>query len=101
MAAAAGAAPGAAAPDVRELVAKLQKRSFAAFAACCAALLGAQLLRTVAPPAGSADAAAQMPWVQPHLHAMRAAWLAAGGADAQPGAQLGRAACRGVRALLR
>ena len=71
---------------VRELVAKLQRRSFVAFLVLVAAVLGAQLLRAVAPPAGSADVAAQMPWVQPHLRAMRDAWLGAGGADAQPGA---------------
>ena len=96
----AATSPAQAAPDMRALVAKLQQRSFAAFAVCVAALLGAQLLRTVAPPAGSADAAAQMPWVQPHLRAMRAAWLAEGGPDAQPGAALDVAACRDMRALL-
>ena len=67
----AATSPAQAAPDMRTLVAKLQQRSFAAFAVCFAALLGAQLLRTVAPPAGSADVAAQMPWVQPYLQAMR------------------------------
>ena len=85
----AAAAPGGSPPELRTLVAKLQQRSITAFAVLFGALLGAQLLRTVAPPAGSADAAAQMPWVQPHLHAMRAAWLAEGGADAQPGAWAG------------
>ena len=73
--------------DARSAVLKLRQHTLVAFAVLLCALAGAQLLRAVAPAPGSFDDASQMAWVQPHLDAMRAAWLAAGGADAPSGAQ--------------
>jgi hypothetical protein len=95
--------PGAGARTT--LAGELRRHGLKALALALLALAGLHLLRAAAPPPGTRDVAAQMPWVQPHLGALRAAWraAAAGGDHAPSGAARCResaahSAFRGIRA---